>query len=166
VKAFQFPLERVLHWRRTQLELERAAMERLVQRRMELQEAVRALAARRMEADVSIAHAEGFPGRDVQTFSAYQARARREKAALMERGQILDRETAAQLAIAMEAQRRVKLLERLRGQRLREWTSATDAEQERFAAEAWLGRWPMLKAGDDECTAAMASRPRLDPPLP
>lgn len=142
MKAFRFPLERVLHWRKTQLELERAVMERLTQRRVELEAALKLNAANRVDAERSIAHAGGVTSSDIQTLSAYQARATREKAALLERAQTLQRETAAQMAKTMETQRRVKLLERLRGKRLDEWTSTMDAEQERFAAEAWLGRWP------------------------
>jgi hypothetical protein len=111
---------------------------------------VRALAENRTAAERSIAHAGAVDSHELQTLSAFQARVARQSAALVEGRQVLDRETAAQLAKNIEAQRRVKLLERLREQRLREWTSAMDAEQESFAAEAWLGRWPTLKTGDGD----------------
>lgn len=143
------------------MELERAAMERLVRRQAELERAERALAADRTEAERAIAHSGVFESQDLQTLSAYQARSAREMARLRERRQALQLETAAQMTKSMEAQRRVKLMERLREQRLQEWQRASDAAQESFAAEAWLGRWPMLKKDDDEFTAAVAPRPRL-----
>lgn len=148
MKAFRFPLERVLQWRRTQLELERAAMQHLVQRKLELDSAVQAIAASRTVAELAIAHASSLDSRELQTLSAYQNRTTREKRSLLERRPQLDREVATQLVKITEAQRRVKLLERLREQRLQEWTGEMAKEQEQFATEAWLGQWPMLKAGD------------------
>lgn len=165
MKAFRFPLERVVHWRRTQVELERAAIERLVQRRLELQSAVEALQLDRSAAETSIARATSIDSRDLQTLSAYQERTRRERGALMERQGQLEREISVQLAKTTEAQRRLKLLERLRAKRLREWTIAMEADEERFAAEAWLGRWPMLKVGDEKCTGRVAPVARMDRPI-
>ncbi|MCU1261828.1 MAG: hypothetical protein JWO80_4713 [Bryobacterales bacterium] len=165
MKVFRFPLERVIHWRRTQVELERAATERLVQRRMELQSAMQALQSGRSAAETSIACTVFIDSRDLQTLSAYQERTRRERAALMERQGQLEREMSVQLAKTTEAQRRLKLLERLRAKRLREWTIAMEADEERFTAEAWLGRWPMLKVGDEKCTGRVAPAARMDRPV-
>ena len=41
----------------------------------------------------------------------------------------------------IEYQRRVKLLEKLRGKRLSEWEAAMQNEQETFASDAFLARW-------------------------
>jgi len=41
----------------------------------------------------------------------------------------------------VEAQRRARLLEKLRGRRLEEWRMAGDREMENFAGEAFLARW-------------------------
>ena len=166
MKIFRFPLERVLHWRTTQLELERAAMQRLVQRKLELEHAFQAIASNRNAEEFAIAHASSIDSRELQTLSAYQSRTVREKTNLLNLGAQLERETAAQLGKITEAQRRVKLLERLREQRLQEWTGELAKEQEQFAAEAWLGQWPMLKAGDAECNRNMATGARMDTTLP
>jgi hypothetical protein len=46
-----------------------------------------------------------------------------------------------QQRLTVEAERRVKLLEKLREQRFAEWEAAMEREQESFAGDAYLARW-------------------------
>jgi len=48
---------------------------------------------------------------------------------------------AAQQVRIIEAQRRARLLEKLRSRRLEEWRVAGEREMENFAGEAFLARW-------------------------
>lgn len=143
MKTFRFPLDRILRWRRGQLDLERAATKAIVQRRSELESALKALVAARHALESAIVSAGAFRSQDLYTLSACQQRNVRERAALLAHRQVLARELAQQAAKTMEAERRVKLIERLRENRVGEWTRAMEKEQEDFAAEAWLGRWPV-----------------------
>lgn len=158
MKAFRFPLERVLHWRRTQLELDKTAMQQLAARRTQLDNAVRALTDQRAAAEHSIARPGTVDAFEFSTMSAFQGRVFRQKLELLARQKELERETAAQVAKTMESQRRVRLLERLREKHLAKWTTEVNAEQERFAAEAWLGRWPILKSGDAQASGVVPPR--------
>jgi hypothetical protein len=59
----------------------------------------------------------------------------------------LPEQIAARQARIVEARRRARLLEKLRGRRLEEWRIAGEREMENFAAEAFLARWQPRRPG-------------------
>lgn len=140
MKAFRFSLDRILHWRETQFEQERAVGERLVRQRLELDASAVRLTEARTTEEHALATAPEMESSPLLSMSGFQLRIEREKAALGAQRAALDRAIANQLAKTMEARRRVRLLERLRDKRKAEWTAESQAEQERFASETWLGR--------------------------
>ncbi len=147
MKAFRFPLEHALHWRRTQLEMERATLGRLQQQREQLETTLATLDQVRIEMQQGFAGTAWISAAELQTVNAYQGRIKQEKTTQQSKLEALARETAAQLEKTTKAQQQVKLLERLRSRCLQVWTEERNAEQERFAAEAWLSR---LIAGTNE----------------
>jgi phage shock protein A len=58
----------------------------------------------------------------------------------------LTRQIHEQTSKTIEAQRKVKLLEKLRTRRYAEWLALTQKDQENFAAEAFLARWRCERA--------------------
>jgi hypothetical protein len=138
---FRFPLEKVLDWRRTQLELEEAAF----QQRM-----AALTAAERARAEVSAAAAtteaevrrwSTVSGVDLVAFGDFRLHARAQETALAVRQAECAREVAAQQASMLEARRRCRLLERLKERRLTEWKSSLDRELESGASESYLAQW-------------------------
>jgi hypothetical protein len=140
MKAFRFSLDRVLQWRETQLELERVAGERLVQQRVEIDNCSRLLTEARAGEERAIVDAPELESGPLISMSGFQVRVEKEKSALAGRRVDLNGAIALQLSKTMEAHRRVRLLERLRDRRKAQWTTEWQAEEERFASEAWLAR--------------------------
>ena len=138
---FHFPLQKVLDWRRTQLEIEE---EKFRQRA----EAVAAVEWARAELEAGAVHAEcevrrwdPVGGDDLRALGEYRAHVRAEEARLTAERAERARALAAQQAAMLEARQRFRLLERLKERRLAEWKSASDREIEEIASESYLAQW-------------------------
>jgi flagellar export protein FliJ len=141
MKRFEFRLERVRDFRRQQLELEEAKLERLDAERQELEaesariesETVRtrdllmvttsAEARELAAADLYLRHLADVRKRHDEKVAGFQARIHKQREAVI------------------EARRRVRLMEKLEQQQLSDWTAESDREQENVASELFLARW-------------------------
>ena len=141
MKSFRFPLERVLHWRGLQCELEEAAGSRLASQRARLAEDLTKITALRKEAADSVTQQAMVDACDFQTLASFNVWADQQKGKIRERGEKLRIEAEAQLLRTAEARRKRKLLEILREKRLTEWTVLRDKEDEQAAADSWLSRY-------------------------
>jgi flagellar export protein FliJ len=141
MNAFHFPLQKVLEWRRTQLDLEEIQLRR--QRSV-----LGTLDARRAQLDASGSDAERqirgwspVAAGELEALGGFRLRVKdqqREMAdARVECIQQLDRQEARML----EARRRLRLLERLKERRQAEWRAARDKELEELATESYLAKW-------------------------
>lgn len=138
---FQFPLQKVLDWRKTQLELEEA---RFRQRAAELGAVERA----RAELQASAVHTEyevrkwgSVAGDDLGALAAYRAHVKAEECRLAARRAECARTLATQQTAMLEARRRCRLLEKLKERRLAEWKTAADKELDEIASESFLAQW-------------------------
>jgi hypothetical protein len=141
VKAFRFPLDRALHIRRAQLEVEQAKLQGLTHQREQLamqtaQVIDEAAATRRAIATQSPL----IPG-EISTMSDYQRSIKQNLHKLAQRSQELAGAVMKQQQQAIEAERKVKLLEKLRTKRFDEWETQMEKDQENFSADAYLARW-------------------------
>jgi len=141
MNAFRFRLERVLKFRQTQLELEEnrfrqqaAQISRLDQERAEAW-------AEGFHVEHEVRRWRDLAGKDLAALDAFRLAVRARARRMAERRVELVRLLAEQEARMLEARRRERLLERLRGRRLAEWVVAWDREMEAFASEAFLARW-------------------------
>ena len=141
MKAFRFPLERVLHWRGMQCELEEAAGTKLITQRAALAQELIAIATARKNAADSILRSTEIFSAEFQTLATYNNWTDQQKARIGQKAGQLDQEIAAQALRTAEARRKKKLLEKLREGRLRKWTALRDAEDEQAAADSWLSRY-------------------------
>jgi flagellar export protein FliJ len=137
---FRFSLERVLELRRTQLKVEEvrlgqteAALAELDGTRAEIDRA-----ALRAETEVRAGEIAGF---DLAALAAYRHRARERSQEIAGKRAARERELEGLRTSAMEARRRVRLLERLRERRHAEWQAAAGKELEEMASESYLARW-------------------------
>jgi flagellar export protein FliJ len=141
MKAFHFGLERVLDWRR--MELEQAEMV-FKQQSAALAEIDRQRAetdAADLRAQVEVRAWNPVWGGDLAALGAFRVEAQKRQQKLQATRAKSERGLAEQWKAMMEARRRLRLLERLKERRLSEWRAAYDRELEEQAAEAYLAQW-------------------------
>jgi flagellar biosynthesis chaperone FliJ len=141
MKPFRFRLEKVLAWRRTEMELEQYRTRRLA---MELEETERSraqLAVERTAAERAVLGAGSIDGAQLAAHGAYLARLVKRERELQQRRREQEQRLKQQHQLLMEARRRLRLLERLKARRQEEWLAEANRELEEFAAESHLARW-------------------------
>ncbi len=141
MKAFRFPLDRVLQWRTSQCELEEAALGRLLSQRSQLLEALEQISGLRKRAADALVSEREIESATFHTIGNFNARTDQQKAMIRTRAQVLEREIEQQQRKTAEARRKKKLLETLRASRHNQWTVQLDAENEQVAADSWLARF-------------------------
>jgi hypothetical protein len=146
MKAFHFPLERVLSLRRTQLELEDARFRQSAAALAAIDRARAELGAAAVAADLEVRSAASIAGADLAALDEFHRHVRSQEQMLAGRRAERARELAAQQAAMLEARRRYRLLERLRERRLAEWKTENDRELEQVAAESYLARWGRVQS--------------------
>jgi hypothetical protein len=146
MKAFRFPLDKVLAWRRTQLDLEDARFRQCVAALVAFDRARAELEASAVAADLEVRRSASIAGADLAALDEFHRHVRSEEQILAGRRAERVRELAAQEAAMLEARRRCRLMERLRERRLAEWKVENDRELEQVAAESYLARWGSVRA--------------------
>lgn len=145
MSAFRFRLERVLEWRRAQLAMEEARYRERLGALAALDGESAALEASGVEAEVRVRGWHPRSGGDLAALAAFRhgLRVRRQQIA----GQRAKCAAAleAQSKAMLEAQRRCRLLERLRERREAEWRVAADRALEELAGESYLARWKQAR---------------------
>ncbi|MBZ5725114.1 MAG: hypothetical protein LAP87_08970 [Acidobacteriia bacterium] len=143
---FRFPLQKVLDWRLTQLEVEEiryrqqlAALAALDRTRAELE-------AAGIRAEVEVRKSASLAGFDLAALGSFRRRVQVEEGKLATRRAECEKRVAAQQSAMLEARRRCRLLERLKERRLTDWQSAADKEVEALAAESFLAQWNRRRA--------------------
>jgi len=141
MKNFHFPLERVLGWRRA--ELQRAEVlfkqQASVLAGIDREAAEAAAAERRME--IQVRTWRPVWGGDLAALGAFRLATQKREAVLEARRSEVQQELSKRHATMLEARRKVRLLERLQDRRLTEWRAQCDRELEQEAAEAYLAGW-------------------------
>jgi len=141
MRSFQFPLERILAWRRKEFEAEEARLGVLAAEQKRLEAARLEILASWDRAGRQLLAAAFVDGSDLAALSGYRARLEREREINTRQRQEAAGRTACQRVKVMEAHRRVRLLKKLRQRRLEEWRGEWNRETENFAGEAFLARW-------------------------
>ncbi|MFN7994700.1 MAG: hypothetical protein U0Q18_13920 [Bryobacteraceae bacterium] len=147
MQRFIFSLERVLSWRRNQMDVEKGLLQQLTSDldKVALAQVKADLLRRKVEQGVrDSAVVEAV---ELWALSAYRARMLREEAELARRKQDCERKIAAQRDQLREAERRCRLLERLEQRRRSAWTQAMDREMDTVAGESYLAGWNRKAAG-------------------
>ena len=135
---FRFPLEKILHWRRVQLELEENELQRQAAALAELDRVRAELEAAAIRTELQVREWSPLSGRDLAALSGFRLHVQHEERALAARRAERQKQLDAQQQAMLEARRRCRLLERLRERRLAEWRLASDRELEQFAGECYL----------------------------
>ncbi len=141
MRRFQFRLESVLHWRLLQLELEEAKLQRLFEERHGLDRTLEALAAGKTIAERAVLGADGAPGQALAALDEHRGWLARERQRIAARRTDCEARIAAQRQRTIEAERGVRLLERMKHRRLSEWQAEAAREEEALASESYLARF-------------------------
>ena len=141
MRSFQFPLERVLGWRRLELRTEEARLAPLVAESCRLSAAHLEIAGANERAQRDLLSSGPVYGAQLEALAHYRARLEKHKTLVEQKAQQCREQIAAQQVRIIEAERRARLLEKLRGRRLEEWRIAGEREMENLAGEAFLARW-------------------------
>jgi hypothetical protein len=136
--GFRFPLERVLEWRRTQLEMEEMRFRAAAAALAELDRMRAELGAAGMKAESQVREWSKVSGEDLAALGNFRLRIKQKERDIDGmRAQRLRRLAERESAL-LEARRRCRLLERLKERRIEEWQAASDREMEAMAAELYL----------------------------
>ena len=141
MKAFRFRLERILAWRQTQLSIETAKLERLQAERRELGHKRRNLIERRAAAHLSVSQAANLQVIDLAELENLRRWTQNEERKLELQLKKLEGMVEQQTRCLADANRNVRLLEKLKERHLAEWQATVDREVEGLAAESAIGRW-------------------------
>jgi len=135
---FRFRLERVLAWRRTQLELEDAKLKKLIAAVAELDRSRAELEATAIRSEGDVRQWSPLAGHDLAALASFRLHVRNRENDLSARRREALQRLEAQYRAMLEARRKCRLLERLEQRRLAEWQAGAERELEQLAAETYL----------------------------
>ena len=130
MKNFKFRLDRVLDWRRTELEMEENRLRRLHAGLAAIDRERAGLESARDQACRAVIDRDSVDGMELQLLSGYRAAVKLQCARLDQKRREGEKETATQQQKLMAARRRLRLLENLKDRRLTEWKYETDRQMD------------------------------------
>ena len=137
---FQFRLERVLAWRRMQLEVEEAKHQQRIAELRQLESERSEMEAAGIRTEVEVRSWSPLAGCDLEALARFRRHLAGQEKQLARRSEEARQRAAAQQKALVEARRRCELLERLKQRRVAEWQAAADREAEQMASEFHLVR--------------------------
>lgn len=138
MEKFKFSLERVLSWRRLEARLAENELQRLNAELAALIANATRIAAEREQAAIELISARNATGAALAHLGAYERAAAAEIGRLKLQRSALQGKVEAQLKVVSDRARAVRLLEKLKEQRLKTWQFESNREIEQLAAEAHL----------------------------
>ena len=138
MKAFRFRLDQALRWRATQVDIEKAAAASAASRLAGIREEAESL--RQSLTGSALELASGATGESLKSWSAWRDRTRRRIVELEGKEQEARKALDDQMQRLLEANRKQRLLEKLREGEQARWQADFGRELEAFASEVFLGR--------------------------
>jgi flagellar export protein FliJ len=139
--AFRFSLQRVLDLRRRQLDLEETKLRSHAAEIAALDRERAGLEASAISAELQVREWSALEGGDLTALGNFRLHIQRREAEISARRSQYQQKLEEQRKLVLEAQRRCRVVERLKERRLSEWQSAQDREIEAAAAESYLAQW-------------------------
>ena len=141
MKEFRFRLERVMELRRTQLEIEEARYQQRLAELAALDRTRAEVEASGIRAEIQVREWNPVAGHELAALGKFRLHVKAREADLAVQRMASVRKMDEQRKIMLEARRRLRLLERLRGRYLAEWQAEANRELEELAGESYLARW-------------------------
>jgi len=146
MKSFQFPLERALDWRRTQLELAEARVQQQLAVLAAIDQERAELDAMGRRTEVEVRQFSPLGGGDLCSLGTFRLAIKARGKQLIVKRAECQKELAARQAVLLEERRRCRLLERLKERRWAEWHAAAEKELDELAADSYLAQWARRRA--------------------
>ena len=141
MKAFRFPLEKALDWRRIELELEEVRYKQQLAELAGLDRQRAEVEASGIRAEIEVREWRPIAAGDLTALGSFRQYVKSRESEIARLRFEAAQKLAEQQKVMLEARRRCRLLERLKEHRLTEWTAERDREVEEIAAESYLARW-------------------------
>jgi len=141
MNSFRFPLQKVLDWRHTQLELEEARFKQQLAALAALERERAGWEAAGIKAEIQVRDWNPLAGRDLTALGNFRLNVKQRENEIDARRLECRKSLEAQQSVMLEARRRCRLLERLKERKLAAWQSVRDHELEQLASESFLAKW-------------------------
>ena len=141
MKSFRFPLERVLMWRRTQIDLEEQRLKALAAEGQRIEREKAELEQSGAEARQRVQGMKSAAGEDLNALALFLGHVERAGRVLQNRREECRRRQAEQQRRFLEARRAYRVLELLREKRFSEWEYEGNRELEAMVSETYLSQW-------------------------
>src|SRR5438105_7732212 len=132
--AFRFPLQKVLDWRRTQLELEEIRFKQQLAALADLDRARQELQPAAGKAEAQVRDWIPLTGGDLAALGSFRLDLKQKDRDIAARRVQCQQSLETQQGVMLEARRRSRLLERLKDSRQAEWQAARDHELDELAS--------------------------------
>jgi hypothetical protein len=141
MKRFSFPLGRVMDWRETLARIEESKLENLYAELRAIDARIAAVLEERAQSQKMVLAAPAVSGTELAALDAFRRFSVLEHMRLDRQRADSSRRVAAQIQIVALKRRDVRLLERLKQQRLIAWQAGFNREIDSQAEESHLARW-------------------------
>ena len=144
--TFQFPLQKALDWRRTQLTLAEARVQQQLAALAAIDRARAELDAMGQRTEVEVRQFAPLEGGHLGALGTFRLAIRARRRDLAGKRAECQKELAVRQSGVVEARRRCRLLERLKERRWAEWHKAAERELDELAADSYLAQWARRRA--------------------
>jgi flagellar export protein FliJ len=141
MKKFNFPLARVMDFRRMQARVEEVRLEALYAELRAIDTREAALIQEKVQAEKTLKAAKSVTGFDLEVFDSYRVAMVEDQKRIGKARADCRKRIDAQLAVLMAKRRDVKLLEHLKEHRLEKWEKEMAKEIDQQAEEAYLAKF-------------------------
>jgi flagellar biosynthesis chaperone FliJ len=141
MKAFHFPLQRVLDWRALQLRTQEEKLSMLQGKLAEVLHRENALLVAELNAEMHLLGQASVEGSEFRSLAAFQLRLRHERISLLASRRNYENLLAEQRIRLLKARKDCETVENLKEKRKTAWTYLTDRELENTAAESYISKW-------------------------
>ena len=141
MKAFRFRLEKVLEWYTRQYELEERRLTEMLAALADAKAAIAALLAERLSVEREMLSRQSIPANEFAALGLYRLGVRKRELELNGARERCQAAVEAQRLKLRAAERRLRLVEKLRERRLTEYTYAETRELEELASDAFFAKW-------------------------
>jgi len=150
MKAFHFPLQRVLEYRELQMRTEEEKLSTIQNQLAGVLHRENALTAAQLNAEMNLLGRAVVDAGEFRALSAFQLRIRSEKVSLLAARKSLEVQVSEQRKRLLKARKNCKILENLKEKRKKTWTYLSDREIENTAAESYISNWARTNAESQE----------------
>jgi len=150
MKAFQFPLQRVLEWRELQMRTEEERLSTIQNKLAEVLHRENALTAAQLNAEMNVLGQPLVEATEFRALAAFQLRIRGEKISLVAARKNLEVQIAEQRKRLLKVRKDCKILENLKERRHKAWMYLHYRDLENTAAESFISNWARTNAESEE----------------